>query len=442
VAERLVIRGGFVLTGDDRLGDVANGDVLVEDGLVVEVRPRVESANAEIVSATGCVVIPGFVDTHRHTWQSVLRGLLPSCTLADYFGQVMFGVGPRFRPEDVYAGTLLGSLEALNAGITTLVDWAHINNTPEHADAGIAALTDAGIRAMYGHGCPTHPEYLVNETLLGHPEDARRIRHQYFSSSEQLLTLALALRGPNADPEVTRHDWNLARELGARITVHMGVAVRDSLLTHGILELRREELLGPDTTYIHCNWTTDTEFQMIRDSGGTVSVAPYVEMIMGHGRPPVGRLLKNGLRPSLSVDVVTTAPGEMFTQMRSVFTAGRIEHFSDDFDAPFDPGLTHRDVLRFATLDGAAACGLDHKIGSITPGKEADLVLIRADNVNTMPINDPAAVVVTSADTSNVDSVFVRGRAVKRDGHLVDVDLHRLHDLSSASRHHVLRTDS
>jgi cytosine/adenosine deaminase-related metal-dependent hydrolase len=441
VAGRLLIRGGVVLTGDDRLGDVADGDILVEDGRIVDVGRGIEVADAEFVNAAGCVVIPGFVDTHRHTWQSVLRGLLPSCTLGDYFGRVMFGVGPRFRPEDVYAGTLLGSVEALNAGITTMVDWAHINNTPEHADAGIAALTDAGIRAMYAHGCPTLPEYLVNETSLGHPEDARRIRNQYFSSSEQLLTLALALRGPHIVSEVTRHDWNLARELGARITVHMGVAVKDSLLTHGILELRRDELLGADTTYIHCNCTTDDEFQMIRDSGGTVSVAPYVEMVMGHGRPPIGRLLKNGLRPSLSGDVVTTVPGDMFTQMRSVFAVGRIEHLSDDVDVPFDPSLTHRDVLRFATLDGAAACGLDHRIGSITPGKEADLVLIRADDVNTMPINDPAAVVVTSADTSNIDSVFVRGRAVKRDGRLVNVDLRRLHDLASASRDHVLGVD-
>ncbi len=439
---RLLVRGGFVLTGDDRLGDVADGDVLVEDGLIVEVGRRVEVADAEIVNATGCVVIPGFVDTHRHTWQSVLRGLLPSCTLAEYFGQVMFGVGPRFRPEDVYAGTLLGSLEALNAGITTMVDWAHINNTPEHADAGIAALTDAGIRAMYAHGCPTFPEYLVNETSLGHPDDARRIRNQYFSSAEQLLTLALALRGPNPDPEITRHDWNLARDLGARITVHMGVAVKDSLLTHGVLELQGEELLGPDTTYIHCNFTTDAEFQMIRDSGGTVSIAPYVEMVMGHGRPPVERVLHNGLQPSLSADVVTTVPGDMFTQMRAAFAAGRIEQLPDDPDVPFDPALTHRDVLRFATLDGAAACGLDDKIGSITPGKDADLVLIRADDINTMPLNDPAAVVVTSADTSNVDTVLVRGRVVKHNGDLSDVDLHRLHDLTSAARDHVLGTDS
>jgi len=197
-------------------------------------------------------------------------------------------------------------------------------------------------------------------------------------------------------------------------------------------------VMGPDTTYIHCTDSTDEELDLIAETGGTVSIASYVELLMGHGRPPTGRLLQRGVRPSLSVDVVSSVPGEMFTQMRTALVYERILAFTDTPDEPFAPTLTHRDVLEFATIEGARACGLDHKVGSLTPGKQADFILLRTDMVNVAPLIDPVTTAVVFADTSNVDSVFVAGKAVKRNGELVGHDLERAFGLLEQSRDYLL----
>jgi len=194
-----LIKGGFVVSMDDTIGDRPSNDVLVEDGRIVAIDRDLENApgaaGAEVIDATGCIVAPGFVDTHRHLWESTLRGSMPSCTLDQYLGTVIGAFGPAYRPEDVYVGNHLGALEALNAGVTTIVDWSHCNNTPEHADAGIRALRDAGIRAMYAHGTPAAGEWVFDSTLP-HPADARRVRDEHFGPEDDLLTFALAVRGP------------------------------------------------------------------------------------------------------------------------------------------------------------------------------------------------------------------------------------------------------
>jgi cytosine/adenosine deaminase-related metal-dependent hydrolase len=437
VAERTLIRGGYVLTLDPKVGDVPRGDVLIEDGKIAAIAPHVDAEDAEVVDATDRIVLPGFVDTHRHTWQTPVRGILPCCTLDVYFGDMLGKIGLNYRPDDVYAGNFAGSLEALNAGITTLLDWSHVNNSPDHSDEAVRGLDEAGIRAVYAHGVPGDSSwwaYSSNE----HPEDIRRIRDRYFSTDDQLLTLALAARAPgNVTPEVAEHDWKLARELGARISVHVGMRLTGVHVNH-VRELHALGLMGPDTTYIHCTDSTDDELDMIASTGGSASVAAFVEMLMGHGVPPTGRLLERGVRPSLSVDVVSSVPGDMFTQMRTALVQERILAFTDAPDEPFAPTLTHRDVLEFATIDGARACALDDKVGTLAPGKQADIVLLRTDQINVMPPIDPVATVVICADTSNVDSVFVAGRAVKRDGELVDADLARVRRLLEDSRDYLL----
>ena len=434
---KLLIRHGHVVSLDRTVGTVADCDVLIEAGHIAEVGPELSVTDAEIIEAAGTVVIPGLVDTHRHLWQTAVRGTLPSCTLGDYFAEVMGTVAPAFRAQDVYAGNLIGAYEALNAGVTTVVDWCNCTNTPEHADAAIQALQETGIRAVYAYGCPGGWEWLGGSSL-NHPADARRARSEYFSSEDQLLTFALALRGPGGGtPDVNRDDFALARELEARITVHTGMRIT-GVQAREFDELRKFELLGPDVTYVHCNCTPDSDLRAVAESGGTVSISPYVEMLMGHGVPPTGRLLAAGLRPTLSVDVATSAPGDMFTQMRTALVEERIQAFGPDENEPFAPELTAADVLQFATIDGAAACGLEHRTGSLTPGKAADVVLIRADQINTLPCPDPVATVVTCADTANVDTVIVAGRVVKRDGKLLDADLSRLRSLASEARDAVL----
>jgi cytosine/adenosine deaminase-related metal-dependent hydrolase len=198
------------------------------------------------------------------------------------------------------------------------------------------------------------------------------------------------------------------------------------------------DLMGQDVCYIHMTDLTDQELDWIAETGGKASVAPYVEMLMGHGPPPTGKLLARGIRPSLSVDVVSSVPGDMFTQMRTALAYDRIICFTDTPDVAFAPTLTHRDVLEFATIDGARSIGLEDRVGSLTPGKQADVVLLQTNAINTAPVLDPTATIVTYADTANVDSVFVAGRAVKRDGRLVGVDLKSVITRLEESRNHIL----
>ncbi len=434
-----LIKGGYILTLDPTLGDLPNADVLIEGNVIKSVGENLTAGvNANVIDARHRIVMPGFVDTHRHTWQTPVRGVLPSCTLDEYFSGMLDNIGLQYRAEDVYIANLMGALEALNAGITTLLDWSHVNNTPEHADAAIAGLAESGIRAVYAHGVPVGAADWWAYSAREHPEDVRRIRKQYFQSDDQLLTLALAARAPgNTTPEVATHDWKLARDLGIRISVHVGMRLT-GVHVHHVKTLDELGLMGPDTTYIHCTDSTDEELDLIARSGGSASVAPFVEMLMGHGVPPTGRLVARGVRPSLSIDVVSSVPGEMFTQMRTALVQERILAFTETPDTAFSPTLTHRDVLEFATIDGARACALDAKIGTITPGKQADVVLVRTDQVNVAPVVDPVGTVVISADTSNIDTVFVAGRIVKHNGQLVRVDLPRLLQRLNAARDHLL----
>lgn len=440
---RVLLRGGHVLSMDSQIGDLYGGDVLVEGDRIAAVGRAIEATDAEVIDASSCIVMPGFIDSHRHTWETVIRGIAPDVSLAGYFDIVLDQLAPAYRPEDVYAGNYLGSLEAIDAGVTTVLDWSHINNTPEHADEAIRGLQDARLRAVYCYGNPnTSLAAWWYTSELKAPEDIRRVRDRYFSSDEGLITLAMGTRGPGfCTPEVVKHDWELARDVAAPISVHVGMgpyAGRFSMVS----QLNGLGLLGPDTTYIHCNYLSDEEFGLIAGSGGKVSISPSVEMIMGHGTPPTAKALAHGLRPSLSIDVVTTVSGDMFTQMRFLFASDRVLAHEAAFAAgnEEEPALLScRDVLEFATIEGARVCDIEDRTGSLTPGKQADIVLIRCDHSNTYPIIDPVSTVVLQADTRNVDTVMIAGKVVKRDGQLVGADLRRARDLAASSLDYLLQ---
>ena len=439
---KTLIRGGTVLSMDPAIGDLAPGDVLIEDDKIVAVEPDI-SADATVIDATGNIVIPGFVDSHRHTWEAAIRGCAPNATLDDYFVEVLDTFAPVYRAQDVHASNFAGALECLNAGITTLVDWSHINNTPEHPDAAVTGLQEVGIRALYAYGSANTSlaDYWFDSSIAIPGDDVRRIRETYFSSDDGLLTMGLATRGPGfCQEDVVRSEWGLARELGIPITVHVAMgrlAGRFGMIN----QLSGYGLLGPDTTYIHCCHFSEEEWQLVKDSGGRISVAPQVELQMGHGWPPVLKSLGLGLRPSLSIDVVTTVPGDMFTQMRAAFGADRARVH----DTAYEPNeqvpkdvLTAAQILQAATLDGAYVAGLEDRTGSLTPGKQADVVVIDARSLNMAPVIDPVAAVVLCADVSNVDTVIVDGVTKKQDGRLLgDIDKARA-DVE-ASRDHLLQ---
>jgi cytosine/adenosine deaminase-related metal-dependent hydrolase len=438
--ERILLKGGCVLTLDPDIGNYRTGDVLIEGPKITSVGPRLKVADAEVIDASDMIVMPGFIDTHRHIWEGILKNIAPDALLDEYFRDILGALAPVYRPQDAYAGNLVSALGAIDAGVTTLLDWSHIQNTPEHTDAALSALQESGLRSTFAYGTPNlDMAAWWHNSSLKHPDDVKRVAKRYFSSGDQLLTLALAPRGPEFTTfDVSRHDWQLARDLGIRISVHVGVGMAGKHFKLG--EMGKAGLLGPDTTYIHCCTLSDEELQMIADTGGTVSIASPVEMQMGHGLPPIQRCLDRGMRPSLSVDVETTVSGDLFAQMRSVLTLQRAQinekRLAGETNLP--AMLTSRDVMEFATIEGARAMGLDRVCGTLTPGKEADIILLRTDRINVMPINDPTGVVVRGMDSSNVDSVFIAGKAKKRRGQLVDVDLARVRRLTYESRDYVV----
>ncbi|HEY5859119.1 MAG TPA: amidohydrolase family protein, partial [Actinomycetota bacterium] len=346
---------------------------------------------------------------------------------SSYISHVLHKLAPAFRPEDAYIGDLVSALGAIDAGITTLLDWSHIQGSPAHTDAVVQALNDSGLRAVFAYGFPWWGKWEERQ-----PSWFVRAATEHFSTKDQMVTLALAAPGPEfTDFEVSRDHWKLAREADARITTHVGVGSYG--LDGKVQEMGEAGLLGPDTTYIHCTTLNDTEIQMIVDTGGTVSLASPVEMMMGHGMPPIQKFLDRGLSPSLSVDVETNVPSDMFNQMRSVLALQGAQA-SDGEKTP----LESRDVLACATIVGAAANGLEDKVGSLTPGKQADIILLRTDRMNVTPLNDPATAVVVGMDTSNVDTVLIAGRVMKRHGELLYVDWPAVKRMVDDARDHVL----
>jgi cytosine/adenosine deaminase-related metal-dependent hydrolase len=351
-------------------------------------------------------------------WEGSLRGILPDGLLSDYTRDITGAARAAFRPEDAHAGDLVSGLGAINAGVTTVLDWSHIGNSPEHTDAAIAGLKESGLRSVYafGGGTPGAKNQF--------PQDIRRLRRQYFSSSDQLLTLAMATA-----PDLP--SWAVAREVGAPITMHVNGA--------GAL-LPVAQAMRPDCTYIHCDNLTDEEWRLIASTGGHVSISGPIEMEMGHGVPPFQQAIAHGIRPSLSVDVETEMPGDLFNQMRTCFTLQRMQVLARERAGEKDLPklLTVKEVVEFATIHGARANALDSKIGTLTPGKQADIILLRHDRINTLPLNNAYGAIVLNMDTSNVDTVFIGGRLMKSGGQLVGVDIARVQRLAESSRDYLV----
>lgn len=437
---RTVLRGATVVTLDPRLGDFDRADIVIEGSDIALIGVELDVDDAVNVDATGMIAIPGFVDTHRHTWQSAIRHGYAEMNPLQYFKDVLQGIGAGYEPEDVHIGTLLGAASALNAGTTTLVDWSHIQNSAEHSDAAISALSESGIRAVFGHGWPlTSDDRWTAASALPHPTDIERVQKQYFTDQNPLLTLALAARGPEMTEEsVWRGELELARDLGIRTTVHVG-AYPHNAAHHAVKQYDAAGLISDDMTFVHCCGCSDDELAMIAAAGASVSLGVHCEMnSQGIGDIPLDRLFAAGLRPSLSGDTETKCAGDMFTQMRLLYAYYRSWRGGGHSTIPDAPDLALRDVLEFATIEGARATGLDHRIGTLTPGKQADIVLVRADDVNIAPVLDPVAAVVLAAHEGNVDSVLVAGEFVKSGGTPTCLDHSALVESAKTSQKRVL----
>src|SRR5262245_5784580 len=421
---RTLIKGGVVLSLDRDVGDFETADVLIEGSRIAAVRPNI-SADATVIDAANTIVLPGFIDTHHHFYQGQLRNVLPNGILADYFRDISGAATGLYRPEDAYVGNLIGAVRSIDAGITTITDLSQVSNTPEHSDALVKGLKDSSIRAIYAYSRGSGPG-------AKYPGDAERILKQHFASADQLVTMAVGTA-------VNKEQWLLARKLGLRIFTHV-VGGNRGVGPDDVMKLGDEGLMGGDNVYIHFTNATNEQMRRVKDTGGWLSIACPIEMAMRHGMPPIQQALDVGIRFSLSSDVETTMAADMFTQMRSVFTLQRalINERSIKGEKEVPPLLTSRDVVEFATLQGARANGLEAKVGTLTPGKEADLVLLRTDLPNTLPFNSAYGAIVTAMDTSNVDTVMIAGKVLKRAGKLVGVDLASIGRQAAASRDYLV----
>lgn len=442
----LLIKNGYLATMDPDAGELRRGDVRIHDGMIerigVDLKP---AAGARIIDATGSVVLPGLIDTHRHLWQGAIGGTAGSVSLGGYFGVVIAGLAPRFEPDDVYAGTLWGALQALNAGITTVADWSHIVTTPEHADANIQALHDSRIRGVFLYGPPVAAglvEWFV-ESTLPHPNDARRVREEHFASGRNgRLTMGLGLRGPElSSKETTKQDFDYARELDLPLSIHCGLAGYASRY-RTVETLHELGLLGPDVNYAHANLLGDDDYRLIADSGGSISACPSVEMLMGIGTyPATGRALEHGISVGLGVDTIAGTGSDLFTEMRTALAAERSRANAAAVardEAVEEVQLDQRDMLHIATLGAAQALHLDQQVGSLTAGKRADMILIDAQRPHLQPLNEPLATIVMNAGPSDISTVIVDGEIVKSEGALIGPLVDRARQLIAASNERLM----
>lgn len=437
---RVLFTGATIVTMDPDLGVIDGGDLLVEGDTITAVGRDLDAAGAVVVDATGTILTPGFVDTHRHAWEAQLRRIMPDVDdLGGYVMATLAGYATVYRPQDMYIGTRLAALTAIDSGITTMLDFSHNSRTREHSDAAIEALVDTGIRGVHASMGPHFGEWDRQW-----PGDLTRLKGQYFSSGDQLLTLRLAalatdeIAGPALayGPELAR----AARELGVGVSVD---AVFGTSGSEAVLRWAKDGILSPDVTLIHSTGLTAEAWKAMRETGTTVALAPTSDAQIGLATaiPAVDEALSVGIRPGLSIDVEVALASDMFTQMRALHAIQRMRAVNAAYGTDQQPSrITTHDVLDFATLQGARTNGLAGVTGSLTVGKKADLMVIQAEDLNNMPLNDPIGTVVLGSDARNISAVLINGEPRKWDGRVLDVDLAALRGEVHASREYVLNT--
>jgi cytosine/adenosine deaminase-related metal-dependent hydrolase len=423
---RTLIRGATVITMDAQ-GVLPRADVLVTNDRITEIAAGIVADEADVIDAAGCIVIPGLINAHMHTWQTALRGVAANWTLPEYFRKMHAGLATAFAPEDLHIATLVGALNQLNCGTTTLADWCHNNRTPEHNDAAVSGLLESGIRAAFFHGTPK-PDPKPGETPfweVPHPRaEVERLLKMH--QGADLLTVHAAVLGPHYSTlDVALHDFRMARELGVVASLHQGGG--PARTPGGWEVLEREGLLGPQVNIVHGHALDDDQLRRFCSLGMSFSAAAESEMSQGHGHPLTGRLRRLGRAPSLGVDLESVLSGDMLTQARVALGIQRsLDNvaFRDAFGAiPPTTTVPVIEALSWVTVEGARMLGQLDRIGTLAAGKQADLVLVRADALNMQPVHDAVASVVFQASLANIDSVMVAGRWKKRHGRLLGVDL-------------------
>ena len=440
--QKTLIKGGTVISMDRRIGDLPKGDILVNGPVIEKIGKSIRSPGARIIDATDKIVLPGFVNAHLHTWQTAIRGIAGKWPIARYLHLMHSRIAPRYTANDTYLGNLVGALNQISNGATAIFDWCHNNKTPGHTDAAIAGLREAGIRALFGHGSPKPdaPKGGLPFTHIPHPRgELERLRKTEFSSDDGLLGLAMAALGVDFSTwDVTEHDFRLAKELDIVISTHVWGAP-NRLNPDGYARLAGMNLLDRRHNMVHGNYLSDSELGIIVDSGASITVTPEVELQMSHGAPLVGRLRALGKQPSLGVDVESNISGDMFTVMRMALQPQRQSDnkaIMRKTGAPAEKlSVTPREALAWATIESARAMKMERRIGSLKPGKQADIIMLDARALNLFPVHDPVETVVFHANGSNVDTVLIAGKILKRNKKLTYRKLgDRMNELERSGR--------
>lgn len=423
---RTLIRGATIVTMDTQ-GDLPVGDILVTGDTLTEIAPVIHVDDAQVVDATGHIIIPGLINAHMHTWQTALRGLAANWTLLEYFQKMHAGLATVFTPDDLYIATLVGSLNQLNCGTTTLADWCHNNPTPPHNDAAIAGLLASGIRAAFFHGTPKPDPQPGQKPFWEVPHPRAEIERLLKAHQNlPLLSIHAAVLGPHYSTlEVALHDFAMAKDLGLIASLHQGGG--PARTPDGWEKLEAAGLLGEHINIVHGHALDDVQLQRFCELGMSFSAAAESEMSQGHGHPITGRLRAFGRAPSLGVDLESVMSGDMLSQARIALGIQRsldnVAYRATHGSIPPTSTITTREALSWVTVEGARMLKQSHRIGSLAAGKQADLVMIRASDLNMQPVHDPINSVVMQASLANIDSVMVAGCWKKRDGKLLDVDL-------------------
>jgi len=424
---RILLKGGTIVSMDASVGDFVEGDILIQGKKIAAVGANVKISGPapRVIDASNTILIPGFVDCHRHSWEGVLRRIIPNGDIAKYMATTHQGFAPYYRPRDMYIGNLITALGCIDAGITCIIDNSHNSRSAAHSDAAVQALFDSGIRAVHASGAPQSGTWDRQW-----PQDLDRLRKRFFSSEDQLVTLRMF-------SGLDRGNYAVARKLGLRITTEFQGAAAAATLE----QFWNDKLLGSDITYNHCGGLTDVAWRRIRESGGTVDVCPRSDpqYALGDGIPAFQKALDHGIRPGLSVDNEVSYGTDMFTEMRVVFNIQRAFATNRSVNGDANPPklVNVREVLECATVNGAACAGLSAKCGSLTPGKEADIVMIRTDDLNLYPSNNALGTVVAAADIKNVDTVIVAGVIRKSGGKMAGVNWPMLRAQIDESRNYL-----
>lgn len=426
-AKSILLKGGTIISMDKVVGNLHVGDILVRGTKIEAVGSNIEAEASEVIDARGMIVIPGMVDAHRHAWEGQLRRINPnSATLEDYCNATHFSYGSAYRPFDIYVGNLITALGCIDSGITTIIDNSHNSRTDAHSDAAIQALVDVGIRAIHAAGAPVSGEW----DQEGWPRHRMtRLKEKYFKTNDQLVTLAVMF-------QIDRAAWRFARELGLPIvTEFLGPG-----MTAELKALRADGLLGPDNIFNHCTGLPDWAWEVIKEAGIGVNVCPRSDAQYGmiEGMFGYAAAMRHDTNPAFSVDNETSYGGDMFGEMKIAFYLQRAATQASRYHgAPAPAPALVADILKAATLNGAICAGLDKRIGSITAGKEADIVLIRANDLNLYPSGNAVGTVVLAAERGNVDTVIVAGRILKRHGKMAYLDFDALKRITQESREHL-----